>query len=82
MFDPTRPSLRSRLARKAPLGAFWMSLGSATVVEIALAGDGNWIRRVATKAPTPPLSSLSGRTGFQPVSGVRWDKAKACPTNG
>jgi kynurenine formamidase/2-keto-3-deoxy-L-rhamnonate aldolase RhmA len=35
MFDPTRPSLRSRLARKAPLGAFWMSLGSATVVEIA-----------------------------------------------
>ncbi|MGA7612880.1 MAG: aldolase/citrate lyase family protein [Xanthobacteraceae bacterium] len=35
MFDPTRASLRSRLAQKAPLGAFWMSLGSATVVEIA-----------------------------------------------
>src|ERR1700730_12932118 len=35
MFDPQRPSLRSRLAQKAPLGAFWMSLGSATVVEIA-----------------------------------------------
>jgi len=35
MFDPTRASLRSRLAQKAPLGAFWMSLGSASVVEIA-----------------------------------------------
>ena len=35
MFDPTRASLRSRLAQKAPLGAFWMSLGAASVVEIA-----------------------------------------------
>lgn len=35
MFDPTRPSLRSRLAQKAPLGAFWISLGSASVIEIA-----------------------------------------------
>src|SRR5262245_51748291 len=35
MFDPTRASLRSRLAQKSPLGVFWMSLGSATVIEIA-----------------------------------------------
>jgi kynurenine formamidase/2-keto-3-deoxy-L-rhamnonate aldolase RhmA len=35
MFDPTRASLRSRIAQGVPLGAFWMSLGSPTVLEIA-----------------------------------------------
>src|SRR5262249_4330783 len=35
MFDPARASLRSRLAQKTPLGVFWMSLGSTTVIEIA-----------------------------------------------
>ena len=35
MFDPTRASLRSRIAQRAPLGVFWMSLGSPTVLEIA-----------------------------------------------
>jgi len=35
MFDPTRASLRSRIAQKAPLGVFWVSLGSTAVIEIA-----------------------------------------------
>ena len=35
MFDLNRAMLRSRLAQKSPLGVFWMSVGSATVLELA-----------------------------------------------
>jgi len=35
MFDPTRATLRSRLAQRLPLGVFWMNTGSATVLELA-----------------------------------------------
>ncbi len=35
MFDTNRRSLRERLAKREPLGAFWMSTGSVVVVELA-----------------------------------------------
>ncbi len=35
MFDTNRRSLRERLAKREPLGVFWMSTGSPAVIEVA-----------------------------------------------
>jgi 2-keto-3-deoxy-L-rhamnonate aldolase RhmA len=37
MFDPRNPTLRKRLASGESLGAFWLALGSVTLVETAVA---------------------------------------------
>ncbi len=39
MFDPKRPVLKSMIASGRCIGAAWFSLGSAAIVELALAAE-------------------------------------------